>query len=84
MSKNAAQIISQLLSAISTEGTNNYTPSAENAWTYIPLIDVADSIVPPNVYGNDLDTFFKHSMSSGALADTSFYTAGQSILYQCV
>ena len=56
---------------------------AESRWEYIPLSFVQDGLVPPNVYGEDLNTFFEHSMSSGALADTSFYT-GYPILYQCV
>lgn len=83
ISANAARILNQLLSATTKNGVSTRATSASNAWSYMSLSSVQDGLVPPNVYGEDLDTFYEHSMGTGSLADTSFYT-GRPILYQCV
>ena len=72
VSANAARVIPQLFSG------NNVT------WTYIPLADVTDSIIPPNLCDNYL-SYSYNSTTTGSFVDIDSANGGGSkVLYQCV
>lgn len=84
VSKDLVRIISQLFSTKTKNGNSTGVTSAENAWTYIPLADVPDSIVPPNLCDNDFSKGFNYT-TAGSFYDIYPVNAGGSkALYQCI
>ena len=68
VSAKAAKVIPQLF-------------SGNNTWTYIPLADVTDSVVPPNLCDDSL-SYSYNSTTTGSIMDME--SGGSKVLYQCV